>query len=193
MAAISKTLGFTKWYAVAAATSWSAMPSATRSASWKIWAMRKVWIDLGIAIRFRGIHVAARQPEPISGVYCAIVDVYYPERAAKPGLLVYIKPGYHGDEPADVRCRPNLHPEFPHESTAEQWFTESQMESYRALGNYIVNLICSGRSGSDAAELGPQQLTLEAFSERAEAYLKGWLATSRAATRRRSGRHPQWV
>jgi hypothetical protein len=156
-------------------------------------AVRKVWIDLGIAIRFRGIHVAARQPEPIGGVYCAIADVYYPEPDVKPGLLVYIKPGYHGDEPADVRSYANLHPEFPHESTAEQWFTESQMESYRALGHYIVNLICSGRSGSDAAEPGPQQLTLEAFFGRAEAYLKSWLATSGATTRRRSGRHPRWV
>ena len=156
-------------------------------------AVRKVWIDLGIAIRFRGIHVAARQPEPIGGVYCAIADVYYPEPDAKPGLLVYIKPGYHGDEPADVRSYANLHPEFPHESTAEQWFTESQMESYRALGNYIVNLICSGGSGSDAAELGPQQLTLEAFFGRAETYLKGWLAASGAGTRRRSGCHPRWV
>ena len=156
-------------------------------------AVRKVRIDLGIAIRFRGIHVTARQPEPIGGVYCAIADVYYPEPDAKPGLLVYIKPGYHGDEPADVRSYANLHPEFPHESTAEQWFTESQMESYRALGNHIVNLICSGGSGPDAAELGPQQLTLEAFFGRAETYLKGWPPASGAAPGRRPGRRPRWV
>ncbi|MBV8131005.1 MAG: patatin-like phospholipase family protein [Alphaproteobacteria bacterium] len=156
-------------------------------------AVRKVWIDLGIAIRFRGIHVAARQPEPIGGVYCAIADIYYPERDAKPGLLVYIKPGYHGDEPADVRAYANLHPEFPHESTAEQWFTESQMESYRALGSHIVNLISSGRWAPDAAELGPQQLTLGAFFERAEAYLKGWPASNRAPTPRRSSPRARWV
>ncbi len=27
-----------------------------------------------------------------------------------------------------------IHPEFPHQSTADQWFTESQFESYRRLG-----------------------------------------------------------
>ena len=27
---------------------------------------------------------------------------------------------------------------FPHESTIEQWFSESQFESYRALGYHIL-------------------------------------------------------
>jgi hypothetical protein len=157
-------------------------------------AVRKIWIDLGIAIRFRGIHVAAREPEPIGGVYCAIADIDYPEQDTKPGLLVYIKPGYHGDEPADIRSYANLHPEFPHESTAEQWFTESQMESYRALGNHILNVVCSGKWTPDGRELGPpQQLTLEAFSERAETYLKGWLAAGRTATPRQPKHRARWV
>jgi len=30
------------------------------------------------------------------------------------------------------------HPTFPHESTANQFFSESQFESYRALGYEIV-------------------------------------------------------
>jgi hypothetical protein len=30
------------------------------------------------------------------------------------------------------------HPDFPHESTANQWFTESEFESYRQLGLYIA-------------------------------------------------------
>ncbi len=30
------------------------------------------------------------------------------------------------------------HPDFPHESTANQWFTESEFESYRQLGEYIA-------------------------------------------------------
>ena len=35
-------------------------------------AVRKAWIDLGVAIRFRGINVAARKRKPVDGVYCAI-------------------------------------------------------------------------------------------------------------------------
>jgi hypothetical protein len=31
--------------------------------------------------------------------------------------------------------------DFPHDSTAEQWFTESQFESYRRLGQRVVERI----------------------------------------------------
>jgi hypothetical protein len=31
------------------------------------------------------------------------------------------------------------HPDFPHESTADQWFSESQFESYRRLGFEIMD------------------------------------------------------
>jgi hypothetical protein len=143
-------------------------------------AVRKVWIDLGVGIRFRSIDLLARKLEPVAGVYCAIADICYPEPAAQSGVLVYIKPGYHGSEPADVRSYAALNPAFPHESTADQWFTESQLESYRVLGSYIVNLICSGRrtpGGDPAASADPcsaddQPLGLPGFFEQAEAYLQ---------------------
>jgi len=143
-------------------------------------AVRKVWIDLGVGIRFRSIDLLARKPEPVAGVYCAIADICYPEPAAQSGLLVYIKPGYHGSEPADVRSYAALNPAFPHESTADQWFTESQLESYRVLGSYIVNLICSGRrtpGGDPAASADPcsaddQPLGLPGFFGQAEAHLQ---------------------
>jgi len=145
-------------------------------------AVRKIWIDLGVAIRFRGINVAARKPEAVEGVYCAIADICYPEPEAKPGLLVYIKPSYHGTEPADVRSYAALNPAFPHESTAEQWFTESQMESYRVLGGYIVDLISSGgrvpESGpirdGDPRRTFDEALDLSDFFDRAEAYLRAY-------------------
>jgi hypothetical protein len=35
-----------------------------------------------------------------------------------------------------LECR-----EFPHESTADQWFSETQFESYRALGRHVVDEI----------------------------------------------------
>jgi hypothetical protein len=37
-----------------------------------------------------------------------------------------------------------LHPEFPHESTADQWFTESQFESYRRLGEFQMQQLLGG-------------------------------------------------
>jgi hypothetical protein len=54
------------------------------------------------------------------------------------GLLVYIKPSISGDEPYDVLEYQKRVPEFPHESTGDQWFNESQFESYRQLGLHIA-------------------------------------------------------
>ena len=138
-------------------------------------AVRKVWIDFGVAIRFRSIDLAARKPESAGGVYCAIADICYPEPEADPGLLIYIKPSYHGTEPADVRSYAALNPTFPHESTTDQWFSESQMESYRVLGGYIVDLICSGtRAGEsgDPCKTTDQPLDFLAFFAQAQAYLR---------------------
>jgi hypothetical protein len=53
------------------------------------------------------------------------------------GYLVYLKPTMTGDEPQDVLEYFRRIPEFPHQSTADQWFGESQFESYRKLGMHI--------------------------------------------------------
>ena len=54
------------------------------------------------------------------------------------GVIVYIKPGLYGGEPRDVFNYATANQAFPHESTADQFFSESQFESYRALGRHIV-------------------------------------------------------
>jgi hypothetical protein len=55
------------------------------------------------------------------------------------GHILYIKPAYHGSEKnAGIRSYAMANPEFPHETTADQWFTESQLESYRCLGLEIA-------------------------------------------------------
>ncbi len=46
-----------------------------------------------------------------------------------------------GDEPVDILNYKKAHDSFPHETTADQWFSESQFESYRALGLHIVDTL----------------------------------------------------
>jgi hypothetical protein len=58
------------------------------------------------------------------------------------GVLLYVKPSFYGKEPRDVYNYAIESPSFPHESTADQFFGESQFESYRALGEYIGDIIC---------------------------------------------------
>jgi hypothetical protein len=53
------------------------------------------------------------------------------------GYLVYIKPVVYNDCPTDVRHYRQESDGFPHESTVDQFFSESQFESYRALGRHL--------------------------------------------------------
>jgi hypothetical protein len=55
------------------------------------------------------------------------------------GAILYIKAGYHGTESAGVRSYAMANLDFPHQSTANQWFSESQFESYRSLGFEIMD------------------------------------------------------
>lgn len=58
--------------------------------------------------------------------------------AHEKGYLIYLKPSMTGDEPQDVLEYQRRIPEFPHQSTADQWFGESQFESYRKLGIHVA-------------------------------------------------------
>jgi hypothetical protein len=50
------------------------------------------------------------------------------------GTLVYIKPAITARTSVDIRQYRSVNPDFPQQSTANQWYTESQFESYRKLG-----------------------------------------------------------
>jgi Patatin-like phospholipase len=106
--------------------------------------VRKAYIDFGIEIKFRQPVDSKEKYSPYKGAYLAVADVHYPKDEVPDnqpppiGVLLYLKPGVYGNEPASVRSYWNLHPEFPHEPTTNQWFGESQFEAYRALGTYAV-------------------------------------------------------
>ena len=48
-----------------------------------------------------------------------------------------------GNEPADVLQYAEENPAFPHETTGDQWYSESQFESYRRLGYHSMVEIIS--------------------------------------------------
>ncbi|RMI17559.1 MAG: hypothetical protein D6681_03205, partial [Calditrichaeota bacterium] len=53
------------------------------------------------------------------------------------GRLLYIKTAFLEDVPADVFSYRRGHPEFPDQSTGDQFFDEQQFEAYRELGYHI--------------------------------------------------------
>ena len=62
--------------------------------------------------------------------------VHYPDGSRR-SVLMLIKAKLSGDETADVENYHAIHPEFPHEGTADQFFDEAQWESYRKLGEHL--------------------------------------------------------
>jgi hypothetical protein len=117
-------------------------------------AVRKIYIDLGVSIKFDKLEIKARQNPPVPGIRFAIGTIDYPGSDIR-GWLLYLKPTYLGTERADVRSYASGSPTFPHESTTDQWFSESQLESYRALGASIAEYVCS------YGKTEPQERTLD--------------------------------
>ena len=72
-------------------------------------------------------------------IHYNLVDPVPPGSGLKnKGILVYLKASITGNEPPDVLNYQREHSDFPHQTTADQWFTESQFESYRRLGQHAV-------------------------------------------------------
>jgi len=57
-----------------------------------------------------------------------------------------------GSEPPDVVSYGATHPDFPHQTTGNQWFDESQTESYRLLGLLTVDEMCREWQGESFAD-----------------------------------------
>jgi len=133
-------------------------------------AVRKIYIDFGVSINFEKLEIKARQKPPVAGISCAVGTIKYPG-SDKTGWLLYIKPTYQGTtERADVRSYASDHAAFPHESTTDQWFSESQLEAYRALGAHTIELICTGGKGAKPGATAAA-LTLDDLKNKTEDYL----------------------
>jgi hypothetical protein len=107
-------------------------------------AIAKARIDFGVEIEFPPDQIKALTPDEdtnCSSTHFACGSIKYP---APPGgdstngrylgKIVYLKTAFVGDESLDIRHYKREHPDFPQESTLNQWFTEPQFESYRRLG-----------------------------------------------------------
>ncbi len=100
--------------------------------------IRKCRTDMGIDIEI-DMDSIRRQSSGFSKWHCAIGTIRYDtlSEGATPGTLVYIKSSLTADEASDVLSYHEQEPAFPHQSTADQWFDESQFESYRKLGYHV--------------------------------------------------------
>jgi hypothetical protein len=102
-------------------------------------AIRKIRIDLGIDIDIN-VGPLRLSAQNRSGAHYAMGTIYYSrvDPGAPDGILIYLKPSLSGDEPVDVLEYAAHHEQFPHEPTSDQFFDESQFESYRRLGEHVA-------------------------------------------------------
>ena len=108
-------------------------------------AVRKIRIDLGVPIEFESVPIhRMSKSEDGSGCYCAIGRVRYSVvdgENAPDGLIIMFKPVLRGTETRDVQNYAAKNPEFPQEATSNQFYGESQFESYRQLGEIAVETV----------------------------------------------------
>jgi hypothetical protein len=98
--------------------------------------IRRCRVDFGAEIQIDPSRIARTDSAAWSQDHCAVGSITYVDGTQ--GVLVYIKASTTGDEPEDVLEYAAHDPAFPHDSTANQWFGESQFESYRKLGYHAT-------------------------------------------------------
>ncbi|GKT09193.1 patatin-like phospholipase family protein [Desulforhabdus sp. TSK] len=116
-------------------------------------AIRKIRIDLGVPIEFeQKILIYSRHDkEPKENrKHCALGTIRYSavDGEGTDGILIYIKPTFCGDESIDIKHYGNEVHAFPQEATSDQFFSESQFESYRMLGLHTMEQLCGTCTGA---------------------------------------------
>jgi hypothetical protein len=124
------------------------------------WAkLRDVTREASAEVRESGGKPPSQAPH---GPHCALGTIYYPRKTPhepesdSTGVLLYIKSSFTGDENDYVVDYKRRNPDFPHETTLDQLFTEEQFEAYRALGFHAVN---SAFKGADEVSMEPNPAT----------------------------------
>ena len=101
--------------------------------------MANIEENIEILIDLKPLEPASSKEGEIPRSYksVAVGKIRYPDNTN--GLLLYCKSSLNRRPlPVNVYNYRKLHPDFPHESTADQYFDDAQFEAYRALGFHIA-------------------------------------------------------
>lgn len=114
--------------------------------------IRKCRVELGVEIQM-DLGPLGRTPTTASAHY-QVAHIRYAE--GETGLIIYVKPSLTGDEPTDLGSYAKAHPEFPAADLPGGGFSDSDSESYRRLGEHIVESLLKGIQIED--EIGTGQV-----------------------------------
>jgi len=108
-------------------------------------AIQKIRIDMGVEITvdkdYDDFLYASDVGQVHHRVIICTIDYEHADKGGINGRLIYLKPSINKTEPPDVYTYGRESQTFPHETTADQWFSEAQFECYRTLGEMIAKEI----------------------------------------------------
>lgn len=135
-------------------------------------AIRKCATDLHVEIDIDARQIVPQLPDEFSKAHCVVGDILYDrtDPQGKNGTLLYIKPSLIATEFAEVLNYRKANRDFPHQSTADQWFDETQFESYRSLGYRIGMTVFRPPEQSGGGDPWP----VHSIPELAEAVRMAW-------------------
>ncbi len=137
-------------------------------------AIERVRVDFGVHIRFDvpGFDIQAIRPSPTATVAergFAVANIYYPElpesrdtpearpENQKTGYLLYLQatPVKAITDRVDIDAYRRVHPAFPNDTTADQFFDEDQLEAYRELGLEVAEQAIARLKQARASDQDP--------------------------------------
>jgi hypothetical protein len=126
-------------------------------------AIRQCRVDLGaeIELDLRELRPGARDKLSTAGFAWGRIRYDQKSNPPKTAALLYIKPTLtrRGGEPVDVLAYAARNSTFPQQTTADQFFDESQFESYRRLGVHIGLGAIDTPNGAMLPEAPPEAQT----------------------------------
>jgi hypothetical protein len=136
--------------------------------------LRKIRIDLGIPVDFKDFTITKPSRDK-KGFYAALGTIKYHcidggNSETMDGTVILIKPTLTGTEARDILNYASQS-SFPQEFIGDQWFSESQFESYRALGSHIVDALCKAPKSIEIDDRNTFH-SLDEFKTRVEDNLK---------------------
>lgn len=142
-------------------------------------AIEKCRVDFGVQIEMSDYSkITADEKTKLSETHLAIGRIHYlPQSAAETingtdeGVLLHVKSSITGNEPAQVLGQRSAGSAFPHDTTLNQFSSETQFEAYRALDEHMGTVLGEQYqaflSDSHITLPGPSDLTAtERISER---------------------------
>lgn len=103
--------------------------------------VRHAQIDFGVRIEPMLNDIRPNPQTGLSKSHAHFCRIHYPKvdgAEAATGFLLYVKLSVTGNESELIKRYRITHPDFPHQTTLDQFFDEEQFEAYRQLGVHVA-------------------------------------------------------